>query len=777
MPSIRRKVDSSTRNSDDERTPLFESDQIPSTSGSINSVGSGRGASIKNVHELGSLNLLSQKYESLDYDTCENSLFVAEQRMTTFTQVRNTNWKRWFVILIIGVLTALTACAIDICIEVISELKFNLLKRWINQCIRQDCIILPYLAWVGMNAAAVLAGAILVAYIAPVAAASGIPVIKCYLNGVKVPQVVRFKTLIIKAAGVVLSVVGGLAVGKEGPMIHCGSVIAAGVSQGKSTTFRKDIGFFKEFREDHEKRDFVSAGAAAGVAAAFGAPVGGVLFSLEEGASFWNQSLTWRIFFCSTISAFSLSIILSTYHGHPGELSFSGLVNFGEFDDVEWSIIELPIYIIMGACGGILGVIFNYLNFRLTVFRIRYLYRRWIKVIEAVTVATVTASVGFLMIDISTDCRPHRDDFQDNALQFNCSDGRYSALGAIWFQTPEASVRSLFHQPEGTWTALTLFAFFVVYFLLSCWTYGLSVSSGIFIPTLLVGAVWGRLLGIGVRNMFPTSTWVNPGKFALIGAAATLGGVVRMTLSLSVILIEATRNITFALPIMIALTMAKWVGDFFSEGLYDIHLQLAGVPFLGWEAPPLSSNIFAKEVMGYPVVTFREVENVGRIIDVLASSPHNGFPVVDTAEEQSAEEHSFGRFRGIILRWQLIVLLQYKMFQTGRDGSCQRRLNLSNFRDAYPRYPTIQQVHVSVHEREYSMDLRPFMSSAAYTVSQNASLPRIFKLFRALGLRHLVVVNGSNMVVGIVTRKDLARYRMTSHYGRLGMEELHVSHG
>lgn len=98
----------------------------------------------------------------------------------------------------------------------------------------------------------------------------GIPLVKCYLNGIKIPKIVRLKTLVVKAIGVITSVTGGLAGGKEGPMVHCGAVIAAGVSQGKSSSFGKDFNIYRCFRDDHEKRDFVVGGASAGVAAAFG---------------------------------------------------------------------------------------------------------------------------------------------------------------------------------------------------------------------------------------------------------------------------------------------------------------------------------------------------------------------------------------------------------------------------------------------------------------------------------------------------------------------------
>lgn len=171
-------------------------------------------------------------------------------------------------------------------------------------------------------------------------------------------------------------------------MIHSGAVVAAGISQGKTTSLSKDFHFFNYFREDHEKRDFVSGGAAAGVAAAFGAPMGGVLFSLEEGSSFWNQSLTWRIFFASMISTFTLNVVLSAYHGFPGkllnakvftrltsnftgQLTYSGLLNFGAFPNMSYEFFEIPLFVLLGAVGGIFGAIFNYVNLKLTLFRMK----------------------------------------------------------------------------------------------------------------------------------------------------------------------------------------------------------------------------------------------------------------------------------------------------------------------------------------------------------------------------------------------------------------------
>lgn len=243
-----------------------------------------------------------------------------------------------------------------------------------------------------------------------------------------------------------------------------------------------------------------------------------------------------------------------------------------------------------------------------------------------------------------------------------------------------------------------------------------------------------------------------------------------MTLSLTVIMVEATGNVTYGLPIMLVLMTAKIVGDYFVEGLYDIHIKLHSVPFLHWEAPATSHSLTAREVMSSPVTCFSRIEKVGTIVDILSntSTNHNGFPVVPGV----SDDNEPGRICGLILRSQLIVLLKHKVFvERARSRLQQRRLQLKDFRDAYPRFPPIQSIHVSQDERECMMDLTQFMNPTPYTVPQETSLPRVFKLFRALGLRHLVVIDHENRVVGLVTRKDLARY----HLGKHGLEEMQLA--
>jgi len=75
-------------------------------------------------------------------------------------------------------------------------------------------LVIPYLYWMGLSILPVFIGATMVTYIEPITAGSGIPQVKCYLNGVKIPRIVRIKTLAVKSIGVITSVIGGLAGGK-----------------------------------------------------------------------------------------------------------------------------------------------------------------------------------------------------------------------------------------------------------------------------------------------------------------------------------------------------------------------------------------------------------------------------------------------------------------------------------------------------------------------------------------------------------------------------------
>eukprot|EP00051_Salpingoeca_urceolata_P009927 m.120580 g.120580 ORF g.120580 m.120580 type:complete len:797 (-) comp16508_c0_seq1:1550-3940(-) len=700
-------------------------------------------------------------FESLDYEPSENTLELAYRRSLTASQVTRIRMMRWVIMFIIGILTAVVAIFIDTCIVELADMKFSWLHESINVCVKNDCLVKSYFSWIGMDILFVTVAASLVVFIEPIAQGSGIPEIKCYLNGIKMPHVVRLRTLVTKAVGVLFSVVGGLAIGKEGPMIHSGAVIAAGISQGKSTTLPfVNTGLFKYFRVDTEKRDFVSAGAAAGVSAAFGAPIGGVLFSLEEGASFWNQSLTWRTFFCSMTATFTLNVLLSGIRAHQwGLLSNPGLLNFGRFEDMPYNIFELPIFVLLGCCGGLFGALFVGANEKLSEFRMKFVTSKFAKLMEAITIAGLTASVAFTLIYFSTDCLPLGDSPETNPLQLFCKEHQYNAMATLFFNTPEESIKNLFHGSREEFSMGTLAMFFVAYFVLSCMTYGVAVPSGLFVPCILTGAAYGRFIGSVLSYFLPGHSWTEPGKYALIGAAAILGGVVRMTISLTVIVIEATGNVTYGLPIIVAVVFAKWVGDLFGEGIYDMHIHLKHVPILEWDPPALAKyRLTARDIMTRKIDCVRQLNRVGDIWNLLQQTPHSAFPVLHWDEEPAslqAEDAGLAKFVGTILRTQLVLLLKHRAF--GIEGvQPPRVLPRSAFTDAYPRWPTIQDVEVSPDDLDKYVDLGPYLNPSPYFVFSVVSFSKIFRLFRTMGLRHLVIVNNDCQVVGVVTRKDLS---------------------
>jgi chloride channel 3/4/5 len=105
-------------------------------------------------------------------------------------------------------------------------------------------------------------------------------------------------------------------------------------------------------------------------------------------------------------------------------------------------------------------------------------------------------------------------------------------------------------------------------------TFGIQVPSGIFIPSMVWGGLFGRILGMIVQQLQKSYSWlpifaachpdkecVTPGMYALLGSFSALGGVTRLTLSLSVIMFELTGTLNYVIPTMVCLTIAKLVGE------------------------------------------------------------------------------------------------------------------------------------------------------------------------------------------------------------------------
>ncbi|KAM7506502.1 hypothetical protein LguiA_016955 [Lonicera macranthoides] len=642
--------------------------------------------------------------------------------------------------------------------------------------------LMGFIFMAGANFLLTMVAAVLCVRFAPTAAGPGIPEIKAYLNGVDTPNMFGATTLIVKIVGSIGAVAAGLDLGKEGPLVHIGSCIASLLGQGGPDNYRLKWRWLRYFNNDRDRRDLITCGASAGVCAAFRSPVGGVLFAFEEVATWWRSALLWRTFFSTAVVVVVLRAFMEyCTSGNCGLFGKGGLIMFDVSDvTVRYHVVDLIPVVVIGVIGGVLGSLYNYLLHKvLRLYNLINEKGKIHKLLLSLTVSLFTSAClyGLPFLARCTPCNSiHTESVcpttgrMGNFKQFNCPNGHYNDLATLLLTTNDDAVRNIFSaNTPMEFHTFSLIIFFALYFILGLITFGIAVPSGLFLPIILMGSAYGRLLGI-LMGMY---TKIDQGLYAVLGAASLMAGSMRMTVSLCVIFLELTNNLLLLPITMLVLLISKTVGDCFNPSIYDIILDLKGLPFLDAHPEPWMRNITVGELADVKpaIVTLSGIEKVGRIVDILRNTTHNGFPIVDNAPVDLGNGAT--KLHGLILRAHLLLVLKRKWFlqERRRTEEWEVREKFTSI-DLAERWGKIEEVAVTTEEMEMFVDLHPLTNTTPYTVMESMSVAKAMVLFRQVGLRHMLIVPiyqtpGVSPVVGILTRQDLRAHNILSAFPHL----------
>jgi CIC family chloride channel protein len=361
----------------------------------------------------------------------------------------------------------------------------------------------PALGWiplVSFCAFGVALSIFLVRRYAPDASGSGIPQVKAILHGVK--NMVWWRILVVKFVGGVSGIGAGLALGREGPTIQMGAAVGQMVS-----------GWFR--CTPRERRTLIASGAGAGLAAAFNAPLSGLVFVLEELQRDFSPGI-----FTTTLIASAVADV--TTRSLLGQLP----VFHVQFESIP-SLSSLPASLVVGVVAGLLGVAFNRGLLRSLAFFDRHRRRSsW----------TVGALVGALV-------------------------GMVALLAPDTVGGGHPLVERTL---AGRLTVLPICGFFVLRFFLTMMSYGCGAPGGIFAPLLVLGAQIGLAVGEISAWWFPQAV-ILPQTFAVVGMAAYFTAIVRAPLTGIVLIVEMTGNYSLVLPLLVACLTAYGVADFLRD--------------------------------------------------------------------------------------------------------------------------------------------------------------------------------------------------------------------
>ncbi|KAI5950747.1 hypothetical protein KGF54_003821 [Candida jiufengensis] len=441
------------------------------------------------------------------------------------------------------------------------------------------------------------------------ATGSGVPEVKTILSGFVIRRFLGVYTLFAKTIALILAIASGMSLGKEGPYVHLATCVGNIISRYFPYIYENDL-FEKEL---------LSASASAGVALAFGSPLGGVLFILEEINNYLPNHQLFQVFFCAIISTLFLKFL------NPYGTGKTVLFELEYYSD--WRPIELLFFVIIGISGGIFGAAFvKFINWWPKKFRTLKLIKDK-PLFEVFLVATLTGLITFwnpytkqasaeLVLDLATSCSGRE---LDRSLCPTTSEQFFKELGSLSLA-------------------------FGMKVILTFITFGLKLPCGIYVPSMVAGALYGRIFAMIIqwigfifkKEVNTVSTFdiiclpnskdcVDMGIYAMISAGAFMAGVTRMNITIVTILFELTSSYTYVLPISIAIAVANWSGGLLEKNsLYESLLISNDYPFMSPATDPIDPNLKSIDIINNDLLPIKStnhlIDNKKLFIDLTDSN-------------------------------------------------------------------------------------------------------------------------------------------------------------
>ncbi|XP_032565029.1 chloride channel protein ClC-Ka isoform X1 [Chiroxiphia lanceolata] len=551
----------------------------------------------------------------------------------------------WYFLFILGVLMATISFMMDHLVS-----RVYAAHRWLYQEVG-DIGVLKYLSWTLYPTALATFSSGFSQSITPHSAGSGIPELKTILMGVVLEDYLAIQNFGARVVGLTCTLMCGssLFLGKVGPYVHLSAVAAAYLGKMRTSVMR-------EYENKFKQREMLVAAQAVGVATVFGAPVSGVLFSIEVMSPHFAVRDYWRGFFAATCGAFMFRLlaVLSSE-----QETIVALFKVDLTIDFPFDLLETFFFVILGVVCGLVACAYLFCQ-RWAMVAVR---RNWLTAkLLATDKPVYTALVVLLLSSITFPpglgqlmaSRLTMKEYLTSLFDNHTWGGR--APNASWAAKPGGLWQEWDHPSATIFGTLAFFLLMKFWMLILATT--VPLPAGYFMPIFIYGAAIGRLLGEGVALLFPRGLHpqgpprpIIPAGYALAGAAAFSGSVTH-AVSTALLVCEATGHLGHLLPTVLAVLVANAIVQKHQPSFYDGGIIVKNLPYL----PPIRSRhtasyrVVVEEFMQRRVVALAKGDGFQEVLRALDASSDAEYPVVESAGSPTLV--------GTVSRAQLVTFLQ-----------------------------------------------------------------------------------------------------------------------